>query len=437
MTTQNFLAAVTGGYSVMASTPIAGKTYKKLAIFFPGSGEVGDGSAAQLELLANHGPLAPYRAGVTWFDDNGVIVVGVQPPSTVNYGTAQTTVKWLQNHFGIAAANTYVSGLSLGGGVGANYINRLGGIAGALLVEPASYGPATLPNWSACKLAIFTNWDDNVAASSWALGAPDGGAVTFQDANGKNQGWLQSITGICPLDNHPEHPTAIAHGGGPKFTAITVQRTALWNNGAWTWVNGIDFTSPATHRVVFSPSGGHAGWDAVFGVDAASFQPTIMATWLDIAVQQAQVDPCADVSAQLAAAQAALVTANGIATSATALATSAQAALAAEKAAHATDVANAQQTIAAATAQISADAVTLANTQAALDAANAQIASLQADAATNLTIKTNLANSLSAAQDQVTLVTGQRDQAQATAATLTANAAAVKSFLSQAIATLG
>ena len=428
MQTQNFYAAATGGYSAMTSVPLAGKTYTKLLIFFPGSVEVGDGSPAALEALALHGPIAPYRAGVTWFDDNGIIVAAIQPPSTVNFGTAQTTVHWLQSHFGISPAHTYLTGLSLGGGVAMSYCNRFGAVAGVLAIEPASYGPANLSFWAGAKSTIYTNWDDGVAPSSWAMGAPDGGAVTFLDSTGKNLGWLQGITGTCPLDNHPDHPTAIAHSGGPKLSGITAKCTGLWNGSAWSWVNGTDLTTPATHRVIFSPTGGHGGWDAIYGTDVASFQPSIMAAFLEVpapAVVPAVVDPCAAISAQLTTAQSALAATNAVATSATALATSAQAALDTEKAAHASDVAMwaaDKALLATATTQVNdlsakvtdltnqvsilmgqvSDAVTA--TRAANDALAAEQASHAADNASNLAIKQNLADSLHALQTKVQAV---------------------------------
>lgn len=375
MQTQNFLAALTGGYSAMTATPLAGKTYTKLFIFLPGSGEVGDGSAAAMESLAIHGPIAPYRAGVTWFDDNGILVAAIQPPAAVNFGTLQTTIKWLQAHFGITAAHTYLSGLSLGGGWAVSYVSRVGGIAGVLAIEPTSYGPATVANFANCKLTFYTNADDGTGTTSWVTGCPDGGAVTFVDATGKNSGWLQSICGICPLDNHPEHPVAIAHGGGPKFSAITTLRTGLWSNGAWTWVNGTDLVSPATHRVVYSPTGGHSGWDAIYGLNAASFQPSIMSAFLE--VTPAVVDPCAAISAQLAtvqgqltAAQTALAAANAVATSATALATTAQANLVTERSAHAADISS-----------WNADKVLLANATAQVTGLTSQVTDLTAQLA--------------------------------------------------------
>lgn len=250
-----------------------------LIVHISGDGEKGPGTfdanlttvspTNTLALVFNHGPLQLIKAGVTYYETNKVIVCSPQAPGS--YGTAniRALISALKKEFNIS--DTTLVGMSLGGAPVWNLaysvdtdLTAIGPIAAAVSpTQPASGSINYATQFAGLRIWCAQYGDDNQVTSSWMLGSVTPFTPVWY-------GWLTAITGVNPLDSHPDKPTSLAHGAsGPKVVGVKNLYTGSFANGAWTWTPGI--VASSLINVTVFPKSGHGGWDEMYGTDVSSF----------------------------------------------------------------------------------------------------------------------------------------------------------------------
>lgn len=265
---------------ILPSTPVQG-----MVVCCNGDAEVGDGSwdgtldasghplstpTNQLALVFKAGPARLVDQGVSWFSDRGVIVVHPQSPGAWDDVKLFVTIQALVALYSLPpAAPVFLTGLSAGGAgtwkCGKNhaaYFHALSPIAGS------TYPGGPLPTqFAGTRVWAFHSANDNTVPVAWDVGVP----TAFAGTAPWPLAWVDEISGVPILDTHPDHPTAVAHTGGPKIFGITHDYTASFDPATgWTWAPGIAAPTSKLAITIFA-TGDHDAWDRAYGTGLADF----------------------------------------------------------------------------------------------------------------------------------------------------------------------
>lgn len=278
--------AYASSYPLLVSIP-SSYSSPSLVITLHGAGEVGNGSydgtlvyssTNQIALTLVHGALQCINNGVTWFGDNNVIVAAPQTASTWSIFTLDNTITALVAEFHINTARICLTGLSLGGGGAWNYAKNFPSRLYSLCPIAAALFPnaGTLPQFNTIRTYYVSDGDDPTVPQCWNYAT-----TAVFTAQPFTQAWLFEITGICPLDNHPDHPTYSTHASYPHFNGVTGLYSSNWNGTAWAWTSGAAVPTTMLGTTLY-PTGGHGGWDQTYGTGPGNFNTPFWVWFLGI-----------------------------------------------------------------------------------------------------------------------------------------------------------
>lgn len=275
--------AYASSYPLLVAVP-ATYSNPSLVVTLHGAGEVGNGtyngtliynsSTNQVALTLVNGALECVNNGVTWFGDNNVIVAAPQTPSSWSTSTLDNTVAALIAEFHVNTARICVTGLSLGGGgawaYGRDHPSRIYSLTP---IAAANFpGSGTLPQFLTYKVYYVSDGNDPTVPQCWNYGT-----TAIFTAQPFLTAWLYEITGICALDNHPDHPIYNTHASYPVLTGVVGLYSSNWNGSAWAWTAGASLPTGNLGTTLY-PTGGHGGWNQTYGTGPADFN-TAFWTW--------------------------------------------------------------------------------------------------------------------------------------------------------------
>lgn len=281
-TTINYRAYVSS-YPLLVAIP-SSYSSPSLVITLHGAGETGDGSSDgtliysssnQIAATLVHGALQCVNGGVTWFADHNVIVAAPQTTASWSNTTLNATRAALIAEFGCNPSRVMICGLSLGGGGAWNYASHFPANVYSCVPVAAASAPGAgslASTFAGIKTYYVSDGNDGTVPQCWNYGT-----TAIFTAQPYLTAWLYEITGVCPLDNHPDSPTYSVHASYPNFNGVTGLYSSNWNGSAWAWTSGATVPTGMLGTTLY-PTGGHGGWDATFGTGPSDFN-TAMWTW--------------------------------------------------------------------------------------------------------------------------------------------------------------